>query len=194
MLSLPLFAASLALSACDSQPTPAPEPPLAGAQIGGDISLVDESGKEVRFSEYDGKYRMVYFGYTFCPDICPLDVQRMARGYEAFKKAEPDRAAKVIPMFVSIDPDRDTAEAVAEFTDAFSTDMLGFTGSAEQIAAAAKAYSVYYTKGRELQPGSYLMDHSRAAFLMGPKGEPIALLPVDESAEGVTEVLDQWVN
>jgi protein SCO1/2 len=172
------------------------EPPLAGASIGGDVALVSEEGKDVSFSDYDGKFRMVYFGYAYCPDICPYDVQRMAKGYEDFKAANADLSDKVIPMFITVDPQRDTPEVVAEFTAAFSSDMLGFTGSEEQIADAAKAFSVFYSKGSvdEESPDSYLMDHSRAAFLMGPDGKPIALLPVEESAAGVTEVLETWVS
>lgn len=187
--------ALLALVACGQVTQSDPgEPPLAGAQIGGDIALVDERGKQVSFADYDGKYRMVYFGYAYCPDICPYDVQRMAKGYEDFKKAEPDLAQKVIPMFVSVDPERDTPEVVAEFTAAFSNDMLGFTGSPEQIKAASGAFGVFYSKGEVNEAGGYLMDHSRTAFLMGPEGEPITLLPVEESAAGVTETLETWVS
>lgn len=184
-------------AACSQEvPVNPGEPPLAGATIGGDVALVDEEGKDVSFSDYDGKYRMVYFGYAYCPDICPYDVQRMAKGYEDFKAANPELSDKVIPMFISVDPQRDTAEVVAEFTAAFSSDMIGFTGSEEQIAAAAKAFGVFYSKGGvdEDNPDAYLMDHSRAAFLMGPDGSPIALLPVEESAAGVTQALETWVS
>ncbi|MEP5512259.1 MAG: SCO family protein [Erythrobacter sp.] len=172
------------------------EPPLAGASIGGDVALVDEEGKDVSFNDYAGKYRMVYFGYAYCPDICPYDVQRMAKGYEDFKAANPELSDKVIPMFISVDPQRDTAEVVAEFTAAFSSDMIGFTGTEKQIADAAKAFGVFYSKGAvdEDNPEAYLMDHSRAAFLMGPDGKPIALLPVEESAAGVTKALETWVS
>lgn len=191
---LALAAASLALTGCDPAPVDTIEPPLAGATIGGDAELVDETGAARNLNDFPGQYRMVYFGYAYCPDVCPFDVQRMAKGYEDFKAEAPDLAAKVVPIFVTVDPERDTPEVVAEFTDAFSDDLIGFTGSPEQIEAAAKAYAVYYTKLQEVQPGAYLMDHSRTAFLMGPDGEPIALLPVDEGSEGVTEVLRQWVN
>lgn len=186
----------LGLAACGGQTPTADlsQAPLAGAMIGGDVALVDEAGRDVSFADYDGKYRMVYFGYAYCPDICPYDVQRMAKGYKDFKKDNPERAAKITPMFISVDHERDTPEVVAEFTDAFSEDMIGFTGSSEQIEAAAKAFSVFYTKLEETQPGAYLMNHSRAAFLMAPDGSPIALLPVDEGSEGVTEVLETWVS
>jgi protein SCO1/2 len=183
---------ALLLAACQP-PTTSEEPPLAGAAIGGPFELVNSEGDTVRWSDFDGKYRMIYFGYAYCPDICPLDVQRMMKGYAEFKEAEPALAAQVQPIFVTIDPRRDTPAVVGEFTRAFSDDLIGLTGTPEQIDAAAKAFSVYYAKGKGTDE-NYLMDHSRGAYLLGRKGEPIALLPVDESAEGVTAELEKWVS
>jgi protein SCO1/2 len=117
----------------------------------------------------------------------------MMKGYAEFKEAEPALAAQVQPIFVTIDPQRDTPAVVGEFTRAFSDDLVGLTGTPEQIDAAAKAFSVYYAKGKGTDE-NYLMDHSRGAYLLGRKGEPIALLPVDESAEGVTAELEKWVS
>jgi protein SCO1/2 len=181
----------LLAAGCDA---PAGEPPLAGAAIGGPFALVDSAGKTVRWSDFDGKYRMIYFGYAYCPDVCPLDVQRMMQGYKRFKEAEPELAAQVQPLFVTIDPARDTPDVVGEFTSAFSDDLIGLTGTPEQVAAAAKAFAVYYTKGEESEGGGYMMDHSRAAYLMGRKGEPIALLPVEKSAAEVAAELEKWVS
>lgn len=185
-LPLALFAAG-----CDA---PAGEPPLAGATIGGPFELVDSEGKTVRWSDFDGRYRMIYFGYAYCPDVCPLDVQRMMQGYERFKKANPELAAQVQPLFVTIDPARDTPQVVGEFASAFSDDLIGLTGTPEQVAGAAKSFAVYYAKGEEGEAGGYLMDHSRAAYLMGRKGEPIALLPVEKSADEVAAELERWVS
>lgn len=182
---------ALLLASCQAQP-PAEDPPLAGAAIGGPFELVNSDGQTVRWSDFDGKYRMVYFGYAFCPDVCPLDVQRMMRGFAQFEEAHPGLAAQVVPIFITIDPQRDTPEVVAEFTGAFSDDLVGLTGTPEQIDQAAKAFSVYYARGEGTEK-NYLMDHSRAAYLMGRKGEPIALLPVDQSPEAVTAELEKWV-
>ena len=184
---------ALLLAACQPPATTAEEPPLAGAAIGGPFELVGSDGETVRWSDFDGKYRMVYFGYAYCPDVCPLDVQRMMKGYAAFKQAEPALAAQVQPIFVTIDPQRDTPAVVGEFTSAFSDDLIGLTGTPEQVAAAAKAFSVYYAKGQGAGE-NYLMDHSRAAYLMGRKGEPIAMLPVEDSAEAVAGELEKWVS
>jgi protein SCO1/2 len=184
----PILAALLA--ACQAQP--APEPPLAGAAIGGPFELVDSSGKTVRWSDFDGKYRVVYFGYAYCPDVCPLDVGRMVRGIAEFARTEPALAAEIVPIFVTIDPQRDTPEVVGEFADAFSDDLVGLTGTPEQIEQAAKAFAVYYARG-EGTDENYLMDHSRGALLMGRQGEPIATLPVEQSPEAVAAELAKWV-
>jgi len=181
----------LALLAGCGQPA---QPPLAGAAIGGPFELVDSQGKTVRWSDFDGKYRMIYFGYAYCPDVCPLDVQRMMQGYNRFKQAEPELASQVQPLFVTIDPERDTPQVVGEFASAFSDDLIGLTGTPEQVAKAAKAFAVYYAKGEEGGAGGYLMDHSRAAYLMGRKGEPLALLPVEKDAEAVAAELERWVS
>ena len=184
---------SLLVAACNSGST-AGEPPLAGAAIGGPFELVDAEGKTVRWSDFDGQYRMVYFGYAYCPDVCPYDVQRMMQGYAQFKEAEPQLAAQIQPIFITVDPERDTPEVVGEFTAAFSDDLVGLTGSAEQVDEAAKAFAVYYQKGAKQPGGGYMMDHSRSAFLMGRDGEPMALLPVEKSADEVAAELERWVS
>ena len=182
------------LSAGCGTNTPAEDPPLAGAAIGGPFELVDKTGKTVRWSDFDGKYRIVYFGYTYCPDVCPLDVQHLMQGFARFEEAEPRLAAEVQPIFVTIDPARDTPAKVGEFAAAFSDDLIGLTGTAEQVDAAAKAFGVYYAKGEDAGGNSYLMDHSRSAYLMGRQGEPIALLPADKGAEAVAAELERWVS
>ena len=182
------------LGGCGQGGAPAGDPPLAGAAIGGPFELVDSAGKTVRWSDFDGKYRMVYFGYAYCPDVCPLDVQRMMQGFAQFKKTSPELAAQVQPIFITIDPGRDTPAVVGEFTRAFSNDLLGLTGTREQVDTAAKAFAVYYQKGEVSAGGGYMMDHSRAAYLMGRKGEPIATLPVDDSPEAVAAELAKWVS
>lgn len=186
------LAAALLMAGCQSNAPSAAEAPLAGAAIGGPFELVDKDGKTVRWSDFDGKYRMVYFGYSYCPDVCPLDVARMMQGFAAFQKAEPAMAAQVQPIFISIDPERDTPAVVGEFADAFSDDLLGLTGTPEQVKVAADAFKVYYRRGENAGGGSYLMDHSRAAYLMGRDGAPIALLPVDDTPAAITAELEKW--
>lgn len=197
-MSTPRFttlALSLLLAACGSGTGPAPteQPPLAGSSIGGPFTLTDQFGKTVQWSDFDGSYRIVYFGYAYCPDVCPLDVQHMVQGYNAFAKDEPKLSAETRMIFITIDPERDNPQVVGEFTRAFSDKLIGLTGTPEQIAQAAKEFSVYYAKGKESPGGGYLMDHSRGAFLMGRKGEPLALLPVDLGKDAVAAELRKWI-
>ncbi len=186
-----LVAGSVALAGCNQ--AAAPEPPLAGTTLGGDFTLVDKTGKSVRYADFAGKWRMIYFGYTFCPDVCPLDVQHMMQGFHAFARAHPDLAARMVPMFISIDPERDTPKAVGQFAGAFGPELVGLTGSPAQVASAAKAFAVFYQKRPGSTPDAYLMDHSRAAYLMDADGKPVALLPVDANGKAVAAELEKWV-
>ncbi|HTM94521.1 MAG TPA: SCO family protein [Croceibacterium sp.] len=192
-----LLAVVLLASSCQSNSsTTAGEAPLAGASIGGPFTLVDKNGKTVRWNDFDGKYRVVYFGYTYCPDVCPMDVARLMKGYAQFKKDEPQLAAQVQPIFISIDPERDTPKVVGEFAGAFSDDLIGLTGTPEQVKVAADAFKVFYKKGEIAGNGQYLMDHSTAAYLMGRKGEPLALLPVDvvDQGQAIAAELEKWTS
>ncbi|XUU61845.1 SCO family protein [Erythrobacter sp. HA6-11] len=187
--------ASACLAACNvSAPEEPVIPPLQGADIGGDFELVGSDGETVRWTDFAGQYRIVYFGFTFCPDICPTDTQRMAQGLEMFAVKRPQQAAKIQPMFISIDPARDTPEKVGEYAAAFSDRLIGLTGSEEQVKAAADTFRVFYSRGEDTPGGGYLMDHSNIVYLFGPDGEPLATLPTDEGAESVAAELDKWVS
>jgi protein SCO1/2 len=188
------IAAALALAGCGAGTPPAEEPPLAGAAIGGDFALTDSKGRTVRWGDFAGKYRVVYFGYTFCPDICPTDMQRVAQGLKELKGSDPAKAAKIVPIFITIDPERDTQAVVGEFAAAFSPDIVGLTGTPAQIDAAAKAFKVFYSKGEPQPGGGYLVDHSNIVFLFGPDGAPIATLPTDKGAKAVAAELERWVS
>lgn len=191
-----LAAAGLALgvSGCDAGAgAPMADPPLKGAAIGGEFELVNKDGETVRWSDFAGQYRVVYFGFTYCPDICPTAVQRMSQGLKQFAEDEPELAAKVTPIFISVDPERDTPEVVGEFAAAFSDDLIGLTGTPEQVADAAKAFAIYYSKGAETAEGGYLVDHMDVVFLFSPEGEPMAMLPTDQGADAVEAELALWV-
>ena len=191
---LPFPAALLLAAACSSGASEAPRPPLEGAKIGGDFALVDKAGKPVRFIDFAGQYRIVYFGFTYCPDACPMDVQTLIKGYNQFAKTEPMVAARVQPIFVSIDPARDTPAVVGEFAAAFSPKLIGLTGSEAQVAQAAKMFGSYFKKGEATGDGGYLMDHSRIAYLMDPQGKPLALLPIDKGPAAIADELARWTS
>ena len=166
--------------------------PLAGAAIGGPFTLVDKNSHTVRWSDFAGSYRIVYFGYTFCPDACPTDMGVAMRGLGLFAKDHPQLANQIRPLFISIDPARDTPKVVGEFAAAFSPRLIGLTGTPAQVDQAAKAFAAYYARGKTTS-GGYLMDHSRIAYLMGRQGEPIEMLPVDKGDAAVAADLEKWV-
>lgn len=189
-----LAALTLALTGCNpASSPPIEEAPLYGADIGGPFQLVDKTGKTVRWSDFDGRYRMVYFGYAYCPDICPTDVQRLMQGYTKFAADHPDLADRIQPIFITIDPERDTPEVVGEFAAAFSDKLLGLTGSAEQVKQAADNFRVFYSRGEPTEGGGYLMGHTNISLLFGPEGQAIAPLPHDLGAEAVAVELTKWV-
>jgi len=193
-----LLGASLMLAGCDNQPGSGATqaPPLAGADIGGPFELVNKQGETVRWSDFAGKYRVVYFGYTYCPDICPLDVQRMARGLRELGKDDPAKAAKIQAIFITVDPERDTPEKVGEFTAAFSDDIIGLTGTPAQVKQAADNFRVYYEKGQASSAGGYLVNHSNITYLFDPDGKPLATLPTDinDGGQAIAAELAKWVN
>jgi len=186
-----VVAAALALGAC-GQATSS-EPPLAGARIGGPFTLVNQDGRAVSDRDFDGKYRLMYFGYTYCPDVCPVDVQRLMAGYAALEKSDPETAAKVAPIFISVDPDRDKPPVLKHYVSAFHPKLTGLTGSPEQIAQVAKAYAIIYSKEGKPGASEYLMNHSRLAYLFGPDGKPIALVPHDGTPDQIAAELKRWV-
>ncbi len=190
---IPLVA--LLLTACGGASTPsAPvEPPLAGARIGAPFTLTDQNGQTFKDSQLNGRYRIMYFGYTFCPDVCPVDVQNIGAGLKAFAAKEPALAKKIVPVFVTVDPERDTPAVVKEFVANFHPDMVGLTGDPAAIAALAKAYGVFFSKGEKQPGGGYLVDHTRTTYLMDPAGKPVALLPADEGGDKVAAELARWV-
>ncbi len=193
----------LAIGACGSGGTGGMvEAPLAGARIGGPFTLTNQNGKAVRWADFRGKYALVYFGYTYCPDVCPVDLQRIMAGYRLFEKAHPDRAARLRPVFITVDPERDTPAVLKPWVAAFDPRLDGLTGSPEAIEAVKKAFAVFASRQPNANsPDAYLVGHSRTPYLFAPDGGPIALVPVDDPAtdadeaspELVADFFDQWV-
>ena len=181
---------ALLLAACSA---PAAAPPLAGARIGGPFVLIDQDGRAVTERSYAGRYRIMYFGYTSCPDVCPTDVANLAHGLQAFRKSDPARAAKVVMIFVTVDPARDTPKVLKTWTAAFDPAMAGLTGSLPAVEAAAKAFGIAFSIAPGQPRDGYIVDHSRVASLMDPDNKPLALLPQDGTAQEIAAELGKWV-
>ena len=180
-----------ALAAC--QAGGGEEPPLKGAAMGGPFTLTDHNGRQVSDRDFAGKYRIVYFGFTHCPDVCPTDLLQIGQAMRQFEAKDAERAANVQPLFITTDPERDTPAVMKKYSAAFHPRILGLTGTPQQIADVAKRHAVYYAKGDATPGGGYSVDHSRVLILFGPEGEPIALLPHDQGAAAIAAELDRWV-
>ncbi len=136
---------------------------VAGADLGGPFELVNSAGQTVTDKDVITEPTLIYFGYTFCPDVCPLDVDRNASAVDILQ----ERGQSVTPVFISIDPKRDTPEVVGDFATNMHPKMIGLTGSPEQVKAASTAYRTYY-QAHEAEDDQYLVDHSTFSYLVLP--------------------------
>ncbi len=159
------------------------------ALLGGPFELRDQHGQVRREAEFRGRYLLVYFGYTFCPDFCPTSLTVMTRALEALEGADPELAQKVDPIFITIDPGRDTVEALAAYAPHFHDRLVALTGTREQVAKAAKAYRVYYAKAEDAGASDYLMDHSIFIYLMDPEGRYLAHFAHNATPEDIVGAL-----
>ena len=171
----------------------AEQPPLAGARIGGPFALTDQNNRTVRDTDFTGRYRIVYFGYTYCPDIRPTDMQKIGQAMRILDKEAQHISAKVVPIFISVDPKRDSPATVKQFVGNFHPRTVGLTGKPDQIAQVAKRYAVYYKKQPPAPGGGYMVDHFAAAYLMGTNGEPLALLPLEKGGAAIAQEVRHWV-
>ena len=160
---------------------------LASA-IGGPFQLTDQNGKTVTDADLKGKWSLVYFGYTHCPDACPTALNDIA---VALSDLGPKSDA-VRPVFITVDPERDTPQALKEYVTAFDAPILALTGTAEQVAKAAKEYRVYYAKHPE-PGGDYSMDHSSVIYVMDPQGRFTASFTHESAPEQIAERLKKLV-
>lgn len=160
--------------------------------LGGSFTLVNQDGKIVTERDFLGKYRLVYFGYTFCPDMCPTGLQSLARTLDLLK----EDSSRVRTLFITIDPARDTPAKLKEYVSSFNPTIVALTGNAQQIAEIAKAYQVYYSKQETAEnEGEYVMDHSSLIYLMDPAGKLIATYPEEVDPKVLVSALRKaWGN
>lgn len=161
------------------------------ALIGGPFTLVGRDGKTVTDRAFRGKYMLVFFGFTHCPDICPAELQVMSAALDELGP----KANEIIPIFITLDPERDTPQAVADYVMNFSPRFVGLTGSHEQIAEAAKAYRVTYSKFQQdaTKPDDYTIDHSALVFLLGTDGEYLTHFAYGTPAAKMAETLRRYL-
>lgn len=147
----------------------APSPSLVipgSVSVGGPFNLTDHTGRRVTDETFRGKWMLIYFGYTYCPDVCPTELQSISNALDLLG-ADAD---KIVPVFITVDPGRDTVAALADYVKLFDPRIVGLTGTDAEIAAVAKAYRVYYAKAESKNATTYLMDHSSFLYFVAPDG------------------------
>jgi protein SCO1/2 len=163
---------------------------LTAASVGGPFALQDGNGRTVTDRDLRGRWLLVYFGYTSCPDACPTTLTEVATAMDKLG----EHADQVQPVFISVDPQRDTPQVVKDYVAAFTPKLLGLTGTPEQVAQVAREYRVYYAIHRSGGgPGDYSVDHSSLLYLMGPDGRFVAPIRADESGEAIAADIAKYV-
>jgi cytochrome oxidase Cu insertion factor (SCO1/SenC/PrrC family) len=162
------------------------------ADIGGPFKLIDHTGKPVTEADFRGRYMLIYFGYSFCPDVCPTTLAVMAQALDKLGS----EARRVTPVFITIDPERDSPAVLADYMKAFGSSFVGLTGSVDAIKDAEKKYRVYAVK-KPLDPArpkaGYGMDHSSVLYLMGPNGKLISFYDEAISPDQLAKELRQKI-
>lgn len=170
----------------------APSPTVAGSSqqvaIGGPFALVDQNGQARTDADLKGRLSLIYFGYTFCPDVCPLALSNMGAAIDALGK----KGDAVVPVFVTVDPERDTVARLKEYAQRFHPRLLALTGTPEAVAHAAKAYRIYYAK-QEGAGAEYLMDHSSLIYLMDRDGHYLAHFGPNASPQDIAAKIEGYL-
>lgn len=192
------FGALLALwlFALENQPKKVKVEQADNTLIGAPFRLTSHEGKTVSSEDFKGKYMLIYFGYSFCPDVCPTDLQKMARALDLAKQ----RAEKIQPIFITIDPERDTPEQLKSYVSNFHPNLLGLAGTMDQTETLKKGFKIYAVKVDEngkpannMQGDDYLMDHSPQTFMMGPDGKFIRYFRYSTTAETMAAALKKII-
>lgn len=158
----------------------------ASLTFGGPFSLVDHTGRKVSDRDFHGYFTLVFFGFTTCPDVCPTALQSVATVLQLLG----NESAKIRPLFVTVDPERDTPATLAGYVTLFDPRIVGLTGTPEQIAQIARAYRIHYRKASDSSAG-YLMEHTAVMFLMGPDGKYLTHIPPDMPPRRIAETIRQ---
>ena len=153
-------------------------------QVGGPFTLTDQTGKQRSDTDFRGKLMIVYFGYTYCPDVCPTDLMAITQALEALGPA----AEGVQPVFITIDPERDT-KLLTDYVAAFHRSLVGLTGPPDEIRKVANSYKAFYLKVQDERSRDYSIDHAGVIYLIGRNGEYLGFMPPQTNPDRLTEVL-----
>jgi cytochrome oxidase Cu insertion factor (SCO1/SenC/PrrC family) len=169
--------------------------PLSGGalSIGGPFTLVDQRGATRTDQDFRGSYMLMYFGFTHCLDTCPTTLLKITDALEELAELAPDKAERVLPVFISVDPERDTPGALRSYAENFHRRLVALTGAPRELEALGRTYGVFFAKVPTGQPGEYLMDHTGFVYLIGPDGKYIEHFESDASVDDVIDALQRQV-
>ena len=161
---------------------------FVGVPIGGPFELVDHKGNKVTNQTYQDSYKLVYFGFTYCPAICPTELQKISA---ALDRLDAHQAKKIQPLFITIDPDRDSVDVMREYVGLFDDRLVGLTGTKEQIEKVAQEYRVYYARVDDPQYEEYTMDHSSYIYLMSPEDKLLNIYKISDTVDSIYKDLKE---
>lgn len=168
-----------------------PSEAMAGVGIGGPFELNDHTGKSVTEADYDGQYKLIYFGFTYCPAICPTELQKMAQVYEALSKEE---QSKIQQFFITVDPERDTVDVMREYVSLFSPELIGLRGDEQQTIDVKDRYKIYATKVQDENMSDYTMDHSSYIYLMSPDNKLLSVYRIEDNADYILSDMRKFIS
>lgn len=162
--------------------------------VGGPFELINGKGETVRAADFRGRFMLVFFGYTYCPDVCPMTLMEITQAMEELEQKAPNVSMQLTPVFISVDPERDTPKRLSRYLEAFHPSVVGLTGPRDEIRRTATAYAVAFEKGEEQGSEDYLIDHTSNILLMGPDGSYITHFSPRTPAAMIAEVLKRAIS
>ncbi len=163
---------------------------IAGLKIGGAFTLTDHNGEKVTERSYEGRYKLIYFGFTYCPAVCPTELQKMR---QALKGLPAELAEKVQPVFITTDPERDSVAVMKDYVSLFDPRLVGLTGTLPQVNHIKKAFRIFAVKVQDEDAQDYTMDHSSFTYLMSPENELVAMYRVKDTADFMARDIEKYL-
>jgi protein SCO1/2 len=162
---------------------------VVAEDFGGPFTLQNQDGETVTQEDFEGEYRLIYFGFTYCPAICPTELQKIS----AALKQLGEKGENILPVFISVDPERDTIQVMKNYVEMFHPRLVGLTGTVQQVEQAKKSYKIYSAKVKDDTMTEYTVDHSSFIYFMNPEGDLLRIFKTEDTAEDMVNVIRQYM-